>query len=53
MPQRSGKNVNEFDAKVLARALAGHTSTAIAAELDVDKSTITRTLQRVLDEVAS
>lgn len=37
----------EFDRTVLELALAGKNGVQIAAELDVNKSTVTRTLQRV------
>jgi alpha-D-ribose 1-methylphosphonate 5-triphosphate synthase subunit PhnG len=57
-PKRTGKRARqpsiadlaeqrEFDRKVLAMALAGHNGVEIAAELKVERSTVTRTLQRV------
>lgn len=58
MPRRTGKsNVRptvadlakqrEQDAKILAAALSGKSGVAIAAEMKLDRSTITRTLQRI------
>jgi hypothetical protein len=58
MPRRTGKSniaptvtdlakQREQDAKVLDLALKGKNGVQIAAELHIDKSTVTRTLQRV------
>lgn len=57
MPTRKGAHIKnptvgdiaqqrDFDARVLELAVAGGSSTQIAAELNVDRSTISRTLQR-------